>query len=239
MRPVDKGSSPCASFSEYGDAKPYLLERLGNYCSYCEIHIALNANIAVEHMEAKAYKPNLKREWSNFLISCTMCNSMKSAKDGRPLGHEKGPRDFDKNLYLWPDEHDTWNAFRYLKDGRVIVNPNLAWQDRVSARRTRCLFKLNRTENEDSDNRFQLREQVNRTARHYLAKYEAALKIGYPVSELFELIYDIAKRDGFWSVWMTVFADHEDMCRKLINGFKGTNKAYFAQKLGGTKGADS
>ena len=36
MRPVDKGKAPDAEFEKYQDAEPYLEERLGPYCSFCE-----------------------------------------------------------------------------------------------------------------------------------------------------------------------------------------------------------
>lgn len=238
MRPVDKGTSPVETFAQYGDAKLYLLTRLGNYCSYCELHIALNAHIAVEHIQAKAYKPDLEREWDNFLVSCTMCNSMKSSKDGRPPRGNKPARDFDKTLYLWPHEDNTWAAFIYREDGKVVPNPSLASDKLDSARRTCCLFELNRLGNLDTDNRFQLRKNVNRQARRYLLKYEEAIGNGSEVGYLQENIFELAKSAGFWSVWMTVFANHRDVCKKLSQGFQGTKTEYFNEYLDGPSGAD-
>ena len=37
MRPVDKGESPYNTIKKYQDALPYLGEKIGYYCSYCEI----------------------------------------------------------------------------------------------------------------------------------------------------------------------------------------------------------
>jgi hypothetical protein len=37
-----------------------------------------------------------------------------------------------------------------------------------------------------------------------------------------ELIKDISVGQGFWSVWMTVFADDADMCRRFREAFPGT-----------------
>ncbi len=60
MRPVDKGSVPEEDgkevvFKKYNQAKGYLIERLGRYCSYCENSI--NANLALEHVLPKEHYP--------------------------------------------------------------------------------------------------------------------------------------------------------------------------------------
>lgn len=39
MRPVDKGESPYNTIKKYQDALPYLGEKIGYYCSYCEFPI--------------------------------------------------------------------------------------------------------------------------------------------------------------------------------------------------------
>ena len=51
MRPVDKGQAPDIRFKKYQDAEPYLEERLGACCSFCEYPIQHVPE--VEHKEAK------------------------------------------------------------------------------------------------------------------------------------------------------------------------------------------
>ena len=41
------------------------------------------------------------------------------------------------------------------------------------------------------------------------------------------LAIEVAKGRGFWSVWLTVFNDDVDMCRRLINAFSGTTTECF------------
>lgn len=92
MRPVKKGATPVAAFNRYEDAFDYLLDRvgigewsgikIGQYCSYCER--CIQTNLAVEHIEPKSgdfAKPELQKEWSNFLLACVNCNSTKGAKE--------------------------------------------------------------------------------------------------------------------------------------------------------------
>ena len=39
MRPVNKGQKP-VEYKHYRDAEPYLEQRLGTYCSFCEMDIS-------------------------------------------------------------------------------------------------------------------------------------------------------------------------------------------------------
>jgi uncharacterized protein (TIGR02646 family) len=112
MRPVSKGTSPePGDFEDYEDAKPYLLSRLGHFCSYCERRIA--TNLAVEHIQPKGLPQYaaLERNWDNFLLGCVNCKSTKGDKDV-PL---------DK-FYL-PDRDNTFAAFDYQPDGTVHARP--------------------------------------------------------------------------------------------------------------------
>lgn len=68
-------------FADYDDAKPFLLARLGPFCSYCERRIP--TNLAVEHIQPKGvpkYAP-LEKTWDNFLLACVNCNSTKGDDD--------------------------------------------------------------------------------------------------------------------------------------------------------------
>src|SRR5262245_42023705 len=106
MRPVRRGSSPLKhDFEDYTDAKPYLVGRLGPYCSYCERRVA--TMLAVEHIQPKdnpAYRTLIGR-WDNFLLACVNCNSAKKVKDVM----------LDR-IFL-PDRDNTFAALAYSADG--------------------------------------------------------------------------------------------------------------------------
>jgi len=44
-------------------------------------------------------------------------------------------------------------------------------------------------------------------------------------------IVALARATGFWSVWMTVFTEDQDMRRRLIDAFPGTSIACFDEQL--------
>ena len=90
MRPVDKGKKPEINFKRYQDAEPYLEERIGPYCSFCEMSIRHVPEI--EHKEAKSQGGDILL-WENFLLSCKYCNNRKV------VIVKKG----DLHQYLWPD----------------------------------------------------------------------------------------------------------------------------------------
>lgn len=77
MRPVDKGAAPSVVFEKYQDAEPYLEERLGPYCSFCEMSIRHVPE--VEHKEAKSAVGDLTA-WDNLLLSCKYCNTRGTRK---------------------------------------------------------------------------------------------------------------------------------------------------------------
>ncbi len=94
MRPVERGSAP-RTYTRYQDAIGDLEARLGTYCSYCERRTSL----AVEHVIPKSKRPDLEREWTNFLLACTTCNSVK------------GDKDVVIQKFLWPDRDNTFLAY--------------------------------------------------------------------------------------------------------------------------------
>lgn len=77
MRPVYKGEAPYETIGKYQEAEPYLEERLGPYCSFCELRIIHVPE--VEHIEAKAEGGSLT-DWNNLLLSCKYCNTRKGTK---------------------------------------------------------------------------------------------------------------------------------------------------------------
>ena len=75
MRPVDKGDSPYEKIDKYQDALPYLEEKIGLYCSYCEMPIKHVPE--VEHVVSKSKGGDLTA-WENLNLGCKYCNSRKS-----------------------------------------------------------------------------------------------------------------------------------------------------------------
>ena len=108
MRPVTRGDAPkdgngvAIDFREYGDARDYLIGRIGDFCSYCEV--ALHGSIAVEHVQPKDSHRDLETTWTNLLLACDSCNGVK------------GHRDVVLHDYYWPDTDNTSRPFVYELD---------------------------------------------------------------------------------------------------------------------------
>lgn len=114
MRPVVKGICPQNNnvnivFSKYGEARPFLIDRLGDFCSYCENQIT---NPAVEHVQPKNSNLHLALAWNNFLLACVNCNSIK--------GHAP----ITMADYYWADIHNTFLLFDFHPQGVVTVKTN-------------------------------------------------------------------------------------------------------------------
>ena len=115
MRSVERGPWPKTDtghkhpFAQYGHAKQPLIERVGEYCSYCE----RPGDLHVEHVVPKSVDGGLETEWTNLLLGCVNCNSRKGDKNVSRAG------------YLWPDIDHTFAAFVYRSGGRVAVNDAL------------------------------------------------------------------------------------------------------------------
>jgi hypothetical protein len=203
MRPVERGEAP-ATFTDYKQAAPYLKERLGRYCSYCERWIPVN--LAVEHVSPKSKNPAHQLAWTNFLVACGNCNSTKGDEvaDG-----------------LWPDQHDTFHALVYRESGAIKpANP-----DDARAAALLHLVGLDKTPDSISagDHRFDDRYEAwgkAQRAKQLIAKTPLAITPHARASAI-----DTVTGHGHWSIWMTVFADDPDMQQRLIAAFPGTAKA--------------
>ena len=218
MRPIERGSTPTdkttgkpKNFSKYEDARGELIARLGEYCSYCEMH--LDTSLAVEHILPKSKNQGLTLNWSNFLLSCTNCNSTK------------GNKTINLSDYYWPDRHNTFCAFEYRKGGIVRVNGNLSNSQQQLATNTMKLTGFNKTPGNKpavSDRRWLNRREAWDNA-------ELALKRLKKCNTDFmrEQIVETAKAKGFWSVWMTVFKNDPDMLSLFIEAFPGTCRSCF------------
>jgi uncharacterized protein (TIGR02646 family) len=208
MRPVDKGTNE-KTFNEYTEAKGDLLDRLGHYCSYCE----RPGDLAVEHIEPKKKYPDKELLWENFLLGCNNCNGIKTDKDTQA------------ERYFFPDEINTSHVFLYGRDARVQVNPALEPDEQEAAQRTLTLVGLDRVPPEDPrrrDQRWLKRDSAWRIAEGSLANLRRS-----DTDAMREQIVLTATQTGFFSVWMTVFADDTDMRRRFIEAFLGTHPGCF------------
>ncbi len=212
MRPIDRGAHPVnldntpIVFPEYSHARQFLIDQLGEYCSYCEMH--LDASLAVEHVKPKNPNPHLALAWDNFLLSCTNCNSIK------------GDQDINLSDYYWPDSDNTSQVFCYQRGGVIQINLALNANEQLIATKTLELTGLTRTPINNptaSDRRWN-----NRREAWDMAERARQRLLSADTQEMREQIVDTARAKGYWSVWMAVFADDADICNRLIDAFPGT-----------------
>ncbi|MEA5534054.1 HNH endonuclease [Crocosphaera sp. XPORK-15E] len=219
MRPVirgeakDENTGNSINFQKYGDAKPYLLENIGEYCSYCERKV--NNLLAVEHIKPKEYYPALELVWDNFLLACTNCNSIK------------GQKTINLSDYFWCDHDNTFLAFTYA-NGLIKINDNLTETQKEISQKTIELTGLDRVPGHPNysrkDQRWKERQDKwGKAQRAYnnLQKND--------IEEQRQTIIDLALESGFWSIWMTVFRDDKDMLERFIKAFPGTCQDFFDQ----------
>ena len=212
MRPVLKGNCPYDNnnsdiiFSEYGEARPLLISRIGDYCSYCENQIT---NLAVEHVQPKNHNQHLALSWSNFLLACINCNSIK--------GHEP----IITTNYYWADLHNTYLLFDFHPQGVVTVKANLHPSvNRVLADNTFLLTGIGRygTFASEADRRWIKRSQAYGKAEDSLLYYT---NNGRPNDYILS-ITNTATATGFWSVWIKVFENEQPVKTALTQTFLGT-----------------
>jgi hypothetical protein len=219
LRPVAKGESPeddgrAIVYTEYNHARGELVKRLGEYCSFCEMH--LDAGLAVEHKLPKgvARYASIGLTWSNFLLACTNCNSVK------------GHGDIEADDYIWPDTHNTLYALQYGPGALVAPRLELGSQDEIRALNLIQLVGLDRLPGDlrtVSDRRW-----INRQEAWDMAQRMRTNLRRNDTSELRDAIAENAKSKGYFSVWYTVFADDHDMLRRIKREYPGTAAACFA-----------
>ncbi len=215
MRPVRRGVSPQPEdYKDYRDALPDLVSRLGCYCSYCERRIP--ANLAVEHIQPKGLPEygHLTGRWENFLLGCVNCNSTKKDKDVR------------LERTLLPDRDNTYAAFTYRPDGKVIPAPGLEPVLFAMAEKTLSLTGLDKKISSAVDDNGKLvaldrmAQRMEVWAIAMEAKNDLAMN---PDSEnLKKWVVNNALAYGYFSVWLTVFDEEADMKNRLIDSFPGT-----------------
>ncbi|WP_217542796.1 HNH endonuclease [Vibrio metschnikovii] len=229
MRPVRRGASPFQNkLSNYKDAKTDLISRISkgeykgihvaSYCSYCERPI--KQNLAVEHIQPKKgkyAKPELEVSWSNFLLSCVNCNSTK------------GSRGVFFDYLFFPDRDNTFNAFVYSPDGRVIANPNNGVAVQNVAKNTLWLTGLDKDSDETLDingnlialDRVSQRMEVWGIAEMHLDMYIR----NADNNDIKDAIVFMMLSSGYFSIWMTIFSEYPEMTTKFIDSISGTRES--------------
>lgn len=217
MRPVNKGKAPQKVYKKYQDAESDLESRLGAYCSFCEMSI--NHVPEVEHREAKSTGGELL-EWENLLLSCKYCNTRKGVSVKRG----------DKDKYLWPDVDDTFHAYSYDKDIPQLNEIYLNSKGTAEKEKAENLFHLIKLDNipicpKDKDRRYSSRNETRNCALE--SKIDLGKMKGITERKAYlNALKNLALAKGFFSVWMEVFKDDEEVKQLLISSFKGTKEEY-------------
>ncbi len=215
MRPVIRGEKPeNKDFKNYGGAKPYLIENIGKYCSYCEIKLN-HSSAEVEHIKTKKDYPSLKLKWKNFLLACKNCNTIK------------GKTDINLSDYFWCDLDNTFRAFTY-SNGFIKINDNLTEREQEIAKNTIELTGLDRVPGHPKHSRKDTRWKERQDKWGIAEKSYNNLQQN-DTESLREMIVVLAVESGFWSIWMTVFRDDKDMLERFIKAFPGTCQDCFDQ----------
>lgn len=221
MRPVNKGVDPGHKSDDYKDSLPELEKRLGTYCSYCEmpiIHVP-----EVEHISSKS-RGGDRLTWKNLLLGCKYCNSRKNAKTD--------PENIDE--YLWPDQDNTALAYSYDCGVPRIDQLSLLEVDPTGVfyKKAKALFDLVQLDHvpigKEKDRRFKQRNEAYQIAKDTLSDWISVKSVPDDNTKRYQkLLIQTALLSGFFSVWMTVFADEPEIVQELIKKFPGTQKKYF------------
>ena len=201
-------------YSPYQDAKPDLERNLDGYCSYCE-RPATDDAVHVEHIQPKGLPQYvvIQYSWSNFLLSCARCNGPDN----------KSNKDVVFATVHLPHLNNTAISVFYLEGGLVQVNTALHNQEFANAEALINLVGLDKRPGHPhhlpKDKRWDRRREVWEIAKRNLAKYDQ--------HQDEQIILDLAKAYGFWSVWYSIFQNVTNVKQLLITQFRGTEPSCF------------
>lgn len=197
-------------YNPWSSAKPYLEANLGAYCSYCETRI-FDEGMHVEHVKPKSKFKSLKYSWVNFLVSCQRCNGPDNKGEKKVVFN---------NIHL-PHRNNTYKSISYYSNGSVTVTPGLSAAETAKAQALINLVGLDKMLGHPNyhvgDKRYERRSESWHLANRYKTDYETPNTNLTP-----RFIAEFAAQNGFWSVWMKVFENHNDVLNELIISFKGT-----------------
>jgi hypothetical protein len=214
MRPITRIGAP-ATYTKYQDAIGDLEACFGHYCSYCERRFP--ALLAVEHVSPKISDPARRTDWTNFLLSCVNCNSVK------------GDTPTNDQDFLWPDKDNTLSAIEYKAGGLVQSSSTL---DPAIAPKATALIELVGLDRHPGQ---PLAKQPNDRDKRYLEreeKWQLAARMRMMLTkndsiDFREVIVSLAKESGFFSIWIAAFHDDPDMRRRLVEAHVGTARDCF------------
>lgn len=236
MRPVLKTNRIGADghpleMNPYGSAKPELVNELGTFCSFCEKYNSRSA-LHVEHIFGKKCRDasgnliyeHLQYRWDNFLLACVNCNGVKGSKDVAIL------------LPYMPHENNLLCFIEIVTGGFIKIKNGVQGDSLLKARAFIDLVGLDRVPGDidysDRDDRWDNRMRVYDIAQRQLRKYMET-----PPTSTIETIVDLARTNGFFSIWYYLFHTHHEVIDALINGimidgnfihpFPGTHVASF------------
>ncbi len=203
MRPVVKGTAP-AVYGKWGDARNDLADRIGWYCSYCEMGVT--QMIEVEHIVPRDHG-GAPLSWDNFLLSCKYCNTIKSN------------RNKSRNGYIWPDRDNSDFAFVYSE--RDVITPASG----ISATEPMATIDLmgldrrpgGKNEPTDADSRWIHRLQTWLVAKQSFDNWKSC-----PTEAMADQIAKTAKGYGFYSIWLTVFRNEPQVVNAIQDQFPNT-----------------
>ncbi|MBS1081171.1 HNH endonuclease [Gluconobacter kondonii] len=194
-----------------------LITRIDNYCSYCERK--LECSLAVEHIQPKGLPAYayLETTWSNFLLGCVNCNSTK------------GNQNVVLADVLLPDRDNTFLAYEYELDGSIEVSTSLAAPLQAPAAELLRLTGLDRKVTSIFDDN-QIQIIVDRVSKR-INVFGKALDMRGKLSkrpnddDFIDTIVALAAAEGLFSIWMKVFVTYPEVCRRLINTYRGTRES--------------
>ena len=227
MRPIDKGNIPLENgrpktVSNYRNWRRNLIDRIGYYCSYC--NIPLKDSPQVEHIIAQNLGGDIT-DWANLLLACGACNRSKSDRPCPPDTH------------FLPDVHNTHLAFGILEtknggESAVFVNirnelsPDLL-RNKAQATIDLCNLDKDTTKvpGQVTDLRWKYRYETHciiQIWRRNWNDWGRTKQIRF-----IELLITAAKEAGFWSIWFDAFIDVREIRQALIESFPGTDISSF------------
>jgi len=196
----------------WSDAKQELILEIGTFCSFCEKYNSRSA-LHVEHIKGRNCRDandrliydQLKYRWDNFLLACVNCNSVKGSKDILSL-----------NPFM-PHENNLMHFLEVVAGGIIRMKDGVAGLELNRTQAFLDLIGLDRIPGHhmysDKDDRWDSRLKVFDIASRQRQKYTAVNRI----TDI-ETIIDLAKTNGFFSVWYYVFQGVNDVIDALING---------------------
>ncbi len=232
MRPIDRGTIPKEkgidkTVSNYTHWRKDLIDRIGSYCSYCNMKITFSPQ--VEHVSPKSLDPTRKVDWTNMLLACGPCNLTKSDK---PTSH---------TTHLLPDMHNTHLAFAYIEkvfrrkgetyDGAIAIPSTSLVKGSVEETMAKATIELVgldilKVNNRATDYRWKERYEAIIHVRSARQCWGEAPKKD---NMLIDNICFQAQSRGFFSIWYRAFEDVPEMREALIKAFNGTSQRHFSQ----------